>query len=166
MARNGIGQSRFLPAGVVGCVPNVCARFSRAKFPWVGGRENKCLFLGIRAPFVDLVSVLLVSTWIHRRRDPSSQLSTSIPPGGALPLGACWGTALTTLPKVCFLISLFCLPGKNYALFSRVWFWFFFPAGCAGNLMGANPMLCVLLDMLETKRAPTPGNNDALNRKP
>ena len=25
-------------AGVVGCAPNVCARFGRAKFPLVGGR--------------------------------------------------------------------------------------------------------------------------------
>ena len=52
------------------CAPNVCARFSRAKFPLVGGeRENKwSSSWGLVLFLLILVSVLLVSTWIHIRR--------------------------------------------------------------------------------------------------
>ena len=59
------------------CAPNVCARFSRAKFPLVGRRERRgemVLSLGIGPPFLNPggrkagKTVLLVSTWINTRR--------------------------------------------------------------------------------------------------
>ena len=51
------------------CAPNVCERFSRAKFPLVGGRENKwSSFWGLVLLLLILVTVLLASTWIHIRR--------------------------------------------------------------------------------------------------
>ena len=58
-------------AGVVGCVlPNVCARFSRAKFPvgWEKGKINSPLLVDWSSFCQSWSSVLLVSTWIHIRR--------------------------------------------------------------------------------------------------
>ena len=92
------------------CSPNVCARFSRAGLPRVGGagrggREGP-LFGGLVLLLLILVFFLLVSTWIHIRRGASSQLSASMPPGcapplpGSCPLGRETSLATVTTPPI------------------------------------------------------------------
>ena len=74
-------------AGVVGCVLPTCVQGLAepgSRGSW--GKINGSLFGELVFLLLFLVSVLLVSTWIHIGRGASSQLSASIPPGGAPPL--------------------------------------------------------------------------------
>ena len=89
-------------AGVVGCVLPTCAQGSvEPGSRWLGDGENKwSSSWGLVLLLLILVSVLLVSTWIHIRRE-HRQWSASILLGGTLPLsGSCplgWETALATV---------------------------------------------------------------------
>ena len=117
--------------------PNVCARFSRAKFPLVKGRGNEWpSSCGLVLLLLILVSVLLVGTWIHIRRGGivtvvSVQLARwCTSPLGVVPAGLGEGVGLchdvAKLPKVCLFISLFYLLGRIcFTLVSRVRFWVF-----------------------------------------
>ena len=118
-------------AGVVGCVLPTCVQgLAEPSSRSLGEGEHEWSSLwGLVLLLLILVSVLLVSTWIHFRRGLSSQLSTSIPPGGTLPSsGSCplgWGTALatvTTLPvskEKVFLFPFCFFQGEKTMLFSR-----------------------------------------------
>ena len=102
------------PAGAVGvvCSQRVRKVLVEPGSRWLGWSS----FWGLVLLLLILVSVLLVSAWIHTRRGASSQWSASILLGGALPLsGSCplgWGTALATVTtstfswKSVFFISL------------------------------------------------------------
>ena len=138
-------------AGVVGCVLPSCVQGSaEPSSRSLGVGENKwILFWGSVLFLSTLVFFLLVNTWIRNWKGASSQLSTSVPPGGALPFeGSCplgWETALATVTTLPFspnlffpLFSLFKGEEGNYALFK-----------------GMVYFCCILLNMLVTKREPT-----------
>ena len=124
-------------AGVVGCVLPTCVQgLVEPSSRWLGEGEHKwSSSWGLVLLLLILVSVLLVSTWIHKREKHPLQWSASIPLGGALPLsGSCplgWGTALSRrrlFPRknVFFyfpFISFFLM--KNLILFHRVLFHIF-----------------------------------------
>ena len=90
-------------AGVEGCVLPSCVQGlaepgSRGEWGW-GNKWSSSW--GLVLLLLILVSVLLVSTWIHIRRGASSQWSASVLLDGALSLsGSCplgWGTTLATV---------------------------------------------------------------------
>ena len=110
------------------CPPNVCARFSRAKFPLHEG-WGKWMVLGPWSSFFVNPGVCPSGQHLDSRKEgASSQWSASILLGGVLsllvvPVGSGDGVGdchdVANLPRVCLLISLvFHFLGKNFTLFS------------------------------------------------
>ena len=144
-------------AGAVGCVLPSCVQgLAKPGSHGLGVGENKWYSSwGLVLLLLISVTALLVSTWIHIRREhrhsgqrPSARRRTS--PLGSCPLG--WGTALATVTtspisqKSVFLFPfLFLFWRENFTLF----------------LKGMFSYVCVLLSMLVAMRDPTPCCHDA-----
>ena len=122
-------------AGVVFCVLPACVQgLAEPGSGGLGGGENKwSSSLGLVLLLLILVSVLLVSTWIHIRREhrySGQRISCStvhIPSRGSCPLGRETALATVTTPPVSqgsvFLFPLSVFVGeKTLLFFFRVWF--------------------------------------------
>ena len=140
----------------MGCVLPTCAQgLVEPSSRWLEEGENKwSSSWGLVLLLFILVSVLVVSTWMHNR-GASSQWSTSILLGGTLPLsGPCplgWGTALATVTTspifqgCVFLFPFLKILGINLTLFFK------------GMILGFSLPLGVLV----VEREPTPCYRDA-----
>ena len=139
-------------ADVVGCVLPTCAQgLVEPSSRWLGDGENKwSSFWGLVLLLLILVSVLLVSTWIHIRRGHrhgGQRLSCSAPLGVVpVDLGDGVGDCTSPIFQRCVFLFPFCIfLGEQAVLF--------FQEKSFG--------FTLLLGMLVAKWVPTPCYNDA-----